>query len=141
MLPRRKRTTAEFHKHDLEYSDGLFLGICGISTEPVTGTTGRDARTRDVRVLSDPESTWNGDSLLKPNTSFEQYIDPSEQFPDRRQIETGVVAHDELPPEVDISTPRRRTRLAPSDFVIHCYTAGCGGCVNPRLRRGRSINH
>ena len=47
---------------------------------------------------------WNDDFLLKFNTSFEQYIDPSEQFPDKVKFEAGVVGHDELPPEVDTST-------------------------------------
>ena len=51
--------------------------------------------------------------MLKFNTSFEQYTGPCEQFPDKVQFEAGVVAHDELPPEVDTSKSRRRMRLAP----------------------------
>ena len=57
--------------------------------------------------------------MLKFITSFEQYTDPSEQFPVQVQFEAGVVAHDELPPEADTSTSRRRMGLSPSDFLIH----------------------
>ena len=79
--------------------------------------------------------------MLKFNTSFEQYIDPSERFPDKLQFEAGVAGHDELPPKVDTSTSRRRTRLAPSEFLIHGYTAGCAGCINLRRKTGLSKNH
>ena len=112
-----------------------------MSTELVIGTPGGVVRARDVRVLSDPKSWWNGDFLFEFNTPSEQYIEPSEQFPYRVQIETGIVAHDELPPEVGTSTPRRRMRLAPSDFLIHGYTAGCAGCVDLRRKMGLSKNH
>ena len=32
-------------------------------------------------------------------------------------------------------------RLAPSDFLIHGYTAGCAGCVNLRRKTGLGKNH
>ena len=57
------------------------------------------------------------------------------------QFEAGGVGHDKLPPEFDTSTPRRRMRLAPSDFLIHGYTAGCAGCVNLRRKKGPGKNH
>ena len=110
----RHVTTAESNKRDAVYSQVLFLGISGMPTELIIGTPGGVARTRDVRILSGPESKLNSEFLLKFNSSFDQYIDPSEQFPDRVQIQTGVIAHDELPPEVDTSTSRRRMRPAPS---------------------------
>ena len=40
VLLRRKRTTAELNKHNVEYSEGLFFRISGMSTELVIGTQG-----------------------------------------------------------------------------------------------------
>ena len=64
---------------------------------------------------------------MKFNTPFEKYIDPSEQLPDQVLIEPGVIAHDLLPPDVETQTAVRRMRLAPGDFIVHGYTAGCPG--------------
>ena len=79
--------------------------------------------------------------MLELNTSFEQYIDPSEQCSDKVQIEVAVVAHDEMSPEVDTSTPRKGMIFTPSEVLIHGYTAGCVGCVNLRRKTGLSENH
>ena len=91
-------------KHDSEYSEGIFLGISGMSTELLVGTPRGVFRTRDVRALSDAPAKWNCEFVLKFNTPFENYVDPSEQLPDRVIIEPGVVAHGELPQTL------RRTR-------------------------------
>ena len=40
VLWRKNRETAEPNKHDVEYVEGLFLGISGMSTELVIGTPG-----------------------------------------------------------------------------------------------------
>ena len=56
-------------------------------------------------------------------------------------IEPGVIAHDVLPPDVETQTAVRRMRLAPSDFLVHGYTAGCPGCVALRRKTGQSKNH
>ena len=48
VLWRQRSTTAELNKHDVEYSEGVFLGICGISTELLVGTPKGVFRTRDV---------------------------------------------------------------------------------------------
>ena len=64
--------TAEFKKHDVEYSEWLLLGISGMSTELVIGTAGGVLRTKDLRELSGPKSRWRGDFLVEFNTSFEQ---------------------------------------------------------------------
>lgn len=140
VLWRKKRTSAELNKHDVEYSEGIFLGISGLSTELVVGTAKGVFRTRDVRALSEPEAKWNGKAVLDFDTSFEQYIDPTETLPDRIAIEPGVVAHDDLPPEPEVTVTRRRMRLAPEDFSRHGYTAGCPGCIALR-RKAPSKNH
>ena len=98
-----------------------------MSTELVIGAPGGVVTTIIVRVPSDPKSRWNGELLRKFKPSFEQAIDPSERFPDRVQIETGVVAHGQVPPEVDTCKSGRRIRLAPSDFIfpwLHCRLPG-----------------
>ena len=53
VLWRKKRTLAELNKHDSEYSEGIFLGLSGTSTELVIGTSEGIVRTRDIRMLSD----------------------------------------------------------------------------------------
>ena len=78
--------------------------------------------------MSDQAAKWNKKCVLRFNTPFEQFIDPSEQLPDRVIVKLGIVAHDILPPDVEAQTAVRRMRLAPSDFLVHGYTAGCPGC-------------
>ena len=46
-----------------------------------------------------------------------------------------------LPPDVETQTAVRRMRLAPSDFLVHGYTAGCPGCVALRRKTGQSKKH
>ena len=48
----KKRTTAELNNHDVEYSEGVFLGMSSMGSELVIGTPGGVVRTRDIRVLS-----------------------------------------------------------------------------------------
>ena len=38
---RQKRTTAKLNKHDVEYSEGIFFGISGMSTELLVGAARR----------------------------------------------------------------------------------------------------
>ena len=134
MLWRRKRETSDLGKHDPEYTEGIFLGMSGTSAEIVLGTPKGIVRARDVRVIADKEVRWNADFVLRCTTSFEQYIDPSQQNPDRIVADPSVVVHDELPdmPEVPVKT--RRMRLTQPDFQTHGYTGGCPGCIH--LRRG-----
>ena len=94
VLWRQKRTTTDLNKHDVEYSEGIFLGISGMSTELLVGTPRGVFRTGDVRALSDNAAKWNCEFVMKSNTPFEKYIDPSEQLPDQVIIEPGVIAHD-----------------------------------------------
>ena len=129
VLWRQKRTTAELNKHDFEYSEGIFLGIGGMSTELLVGTLRGVFRTRDVRALSDQAAKWNCEFVLKFDTPLEKYIDPSEQLPDQVTVEPGVLAHDILPPDVETQTAVRRMRLSPGDFLVHWYTARCPGCI------------
>ena len=78
MLWRKKRTTVDLNKHDVDYSEGIFLGISGMSTELLVSTPRGVFRTRDVRALSDNSAKWNCDFVTRFNTPFEKYIDPSE---------------------------------------------------------------
>ena len=80
---RQKRTIAELNKHDVEYSEGIFLGISGMSTDLLVGTPRGVFRTRDVRALSNTPAKWNCEFVMKVNTPFEKYIDLSEQLPDQ----------------------------------------------------------
>ena len=48
VLWRKKRTTADLNKHDVEYSDGVFLGISGMSAELLVGTPRAVFRIQDV---------------------------------------------------------------------------------------------
>ena len=141
VLWRKKRTIAELNKHDVEYSEGVFLGMSGMGSELVVGTPEGVFRTRDMRILSDHDARWNSEFLLKFNTSFEQYVDPAQSTPDYIAIEPGVIAHDVLPQDVEIPVGTRRMRLSPSDFVVHGYTAGCPGCIALRRKAGQSRNH
>ena len=141
VLWRKKRTTAELNKHDVEYSEGVFLGMSGMGSELVIGTPGGVVRTRDIRVLSDEKARWNGAFALRVETHVEQYVDPSEELPDKIGIEPGIIAHDTLPPEVEVAVNTRRMRLSPSDFLTHGYTAGCPGCINLRRKSPQSKNH
>ena len=141
MLWRKKRTIADLNKHDVEYREGVFLDMSGMSSELVVGTPEGVFRTRDLRALSDHGAKWNGKFLLEFDTSFEKYIDPTAQNPDGILIEPGVIAHDVLPPDVEVATGTRRMRLAPSDFLLHGYTAGCPGCIALRRKALQSRNH
>ena len=49
--------------------------------------------------------------MLRFETQAEQYIDPSEELPDKIGIEPGIVAHGVLPPEVEVALHTRRVRL------------------------------
>ena len=141
VLWRQRRNNSELGKHHSEYSEGIFLGIGGMSTELLVGTPRGVFRTRDVRALSDTPAKWNCEFVLKFNTPFENYVDPSEQLPDRVIIEPGVIAHGELPPDVETYTAVRRMRLSPGDFIVHGYTAGCAGCIALRRKTGQSKNY
>ena len=101
VLWRQRRNNSELGNHGSEYSEGIFLGIGGMSTELLVGTPKGVFRTRDVRALSDTPAKWNREFVLKFNTPFENYVDPSEQLPDQVIIEPGVIAHGELPPDVE----------------------------------------
>ena len=128
VLWRKKRTIADLNKHDVEHSEGVFLDMIGMSSEFVLGMPQGVVRSRDVRVLADDGSRWNIMFVMQFGTPFEQYVDPTEQFPDTIIIEPGIVVHDVLPPEVETVTFARRMRLTPSDFLTHGYTAVCPGC-------------
>ena len=125
VLWRKKRTTADLNKHDSEYSEGIFLGMSGMGSELLLGTPHGVCRSRDVRVLVDHDAKWNKEFVLRFDTPVEQYIDPTQDTPDRILIEPGVIAHDILPPEVEVTTTTRRMRLTPADFRVHGYTTGC----------------
>ena len=82
LLWRQKRATTDLGKHDPEYVEGIFLGMSGTSAEIMIGTPTGIKRTRDIRVIADDDIRWSAEFVLKCNTSFEQYIDPSQQLPD-----------------------------------------------------------
>ena len=93
VLWRQRRNIAELGKHDVEYTEGIFLGISGMSTELLVGTPKGVFWTRDVRALSDTPARWNREFVMKSNTPFQKYVDPSEQLPDQVIIEPGNIAH------------------------------------------------
>ena len=86
VLWRKKRTMAELNKYDVEYREGIFLGMSGMGSELIIGTPEGVMRTRDIRTLADERSRWNGPGALRLDTRFEQYVDPSEQLPDKIAI-------------------------------------------------------
>ena len=143
VLWRQRRDTSELGKHDVEYTEGVFLGMSGTSAELVIGTPKGIVRTKDIRVISDHSARWNSDFLLRCNTSFEQYVDPTQKLPDKTTAQPSAVIHDgDLPPMPDVQVKTRRLRLLPRDFQVHGYTGGCPGCVH--IRRGSigpSRNH
>ena len=83
ILWRKKRTAADLNKHDVEFSEGIYLGMDGMSSEILIGTPRGVARTRDVRMLSDDDARWNYELLMRFNTSFEEHISPGQQHPDQ----------------------------------------------------------
>ena len=99
---RKKRETSDLGKHDVEYNEGTFLGMSGTLAEIVLGTPKGIVRARDVRVITESAIRWNADFVLRCTMSFEQYIDPSEQLPERIVNAPSAVVHDGLPemPEV-----------------------------------------
>ena len=142
LLWRRKRETSELGKHDPEYTEGIFLGMSGTSAEIVLGTPKGIVRARDVRIISDPAVRWNAGFVLRCTTAFEQYIDPSQQIPDKITTEPSPVVTDGLPEMPEVTAKSRRMRLVPQDFQLYGYTGGCPGCIH--LRRGgggQSRNH
>ena len=96
LLWRKKRETSDLGKHDVEYTEGIFLGMSGTSAEIVLGTPKGIVRARDVRVITEPAVRWNADFVLSCTMSFEQYIDPSEQLPERIIHAPSAVVHDGL---------------------------------------------
>ena len=99
LLWRKKRETLDLGKHDVEYTEGIFLGMSGTSAEIVLGTPKGIVRARDI---TEPAVRWNADFVLRCTVSIEQYIDPSEQLPERIIHAPSAVVHDGLPemPEV-----------------------------------------
>ena len=91
--------------------------------------------------MSDQAAKWNREFVMKFDPPFEKYIDPSEQLPDQVIVEPGVIAHDMLTLDVETQTAVRRMRLAPRDFLVHGYTAGCPGCIALRRKTDQSKNH
>ena len=87
-------------------------------------------RARDVRDITEPAVRWNADFVLSCTMSFEQYIDPSEQLPERIIHAPSAVVHDGLPEMPEVVVRSRRMRLGPQDFKTHGYTGGCPGCVH-----------
>ena len=81
VLWRKKRTIADPNKHDVEYSEGVFLGMSAMSSDVVLGTPQGEVRSRDVRGLADDGSRWNLKFVMQFGTPFEQYVDPTEQLP------------------------------------------------------------
>ena len=139
---RQKRETSELGKHDPEYTEGIFLGMSGTSSEIALGTPKEIVRARDVQIISGPAVRWNAEFILRCTTSFEQYIDPSQQIPDRIVTDPSPVVRDGLPEMPEVTVKSRSIRLMPQDFQLYGYTGGCPGCIH--LRRGgagQSRNH
>ena len=140
VLWRQRRATSELGKYDVEYREGIYLGMSGMSSELLLGTREGVVKSRDIRVLSDEKARWNYDFVMEFNTHVEQHINPSEGQPEHVEIEPGLIAHDELPADPDVTVTTRRMRLLPTDFLEHGYTAGCPGCDHIR-RQKTSRNH
>ena len=104
VLWRKKRTIADLNKHDVEYSEGVFLGTSGMSSEFVLGTPQGVVRSRDVRVLADDGSRWNLKLVMQFGTPFEQYVDPTEQLP------TLLSSSGALSPTISSRRRSRRSR-------------------------------
>ena len=68
VLWRKKRTIADPSNSDVEYSEGIFLGMGGMPSEFVLGTPQGVATPRDVRVLADDGSCWNLKSVMQFGT-------------------------------------------------------------------------
>ena len=115
--------------------------MIGLFTEILIGTPRVVVRARDVRSLSEPEAKWNSKLVLESITAFEQHVGTSVKHPERFTIESGIVAHYDLPPEVAVTTTRERMRFTLSDFQEHGYTRGCPGCIALCRKTGFSRKH
>ena len=56
---RQKRALADISKDDVEYSEGVFLGISGLPAKLLVGTPQGVFRSRGVRALSDQSAKWS----------------------------------------------------------------------------------
>ena len=136
---RQKRHPGALNKYDSEWSNGIYLGVAGLSVEALIGTCNGVVRTNDFRRA--PEEQWNKALLLAVPTSFSEYIAPSPTGPETFIIDAPVAPAPDMPevPATDIQS--RRLRLQKKDFERHGYTAGCGGCVYLQRNSEVSRNH
>ena len=93
--------------------------MSGTSAEIVLGTPKEVVRTRDVRVIPDPEDRWNPVSLLNCTTAFVQCVGPREQLPGRIVTSPSAVVHDRLPEMPEIPGKWRRMSLVQQDVRNH----------------------
>ena len=124
----RKRSGAG--KLDVEWYDGIFLGLAGTSSEAYIGTANGVEKANDFRLVAD--SPYSVDDLVNFKSSVREYVEGS---PDDDAI--AFPRTDPAGAFVPEPTAARRMRLNPDDFKQHGYTKDCPGCVS--LRDGTMV--
>ena len=110
----------------------------GMSNSVIVGTKDAIVKTQDYRRA--PEGRWNKKLVLDMQTTFEEYICPTEHPAPIDVHIIVVVAHD-IPEAAEPIPAPRRMRLMPRDFAKFGYTAGCPDCVQLQRGGGISRNH
>ena len=139
----RKRKTGALNKLDADWTEGIFLGMTGQTSEISIGTEDGVFTTSDVRRLPDGPGRWNVKMIENMKTTFEEYIDPSQVSPDAIAVHVpDAVADPSIVPE-NPAVPQgsRRMRLGPEDFERHGYTGGCQGFIHLRRKSPTRRNH
>ena len=135
---RKKRHGGALNKYDSEWSDGVYLGIAGLSTQALIGTSSGVVRATDFRLA--PEGKWNRERVLCVPTSFQEYVDPETEAP-KPSVILPCPAAGFAPEMPSIEPQSRRLRLQRRDFLRYGYTGGCGGCVHLQSNLPGSRNH
>jgi hypothetical protein len=135
---RRKRHSGALNKYDSEWADGVYLGIAGLSTEAIIGTSSGVVRTNEFRVS--PDGKWNRELVLSIPTSFQDYIDPENNAP-KPSVILPVPTADLGPGVPATEIQARRMRLVRRDFLKYGYTGGCPGCIHLQSELEGSRNH
>ena len=128
---------------DSEWSEGIFLGMTGQTSEIMIGTENGICTTSDVRRLPDGPGRWNVKMIKNMKITFEEYIDPSSTDPDGIVVKVpeSLIDPSVIPAEPALTQHVRRMRLAPEDFQKFGYTGGCQGCIHLQRNSPSRRNH
>ena len=111
------------NKLDSEWTEGIFLGMTGQTSEIIVGTENGIHTTSDIRRLPDGPARWNIKMIKNMRTTFEEYIDPSQSNSESVDVHAPSIQIDPsiIPGEPAITQHSRRMRLTPEDFQNYGY--------------------